>query len=209
MKKLLIAATLATLPMLALAEGPYGGADIGYARVDTKAPETAQYLANLAGETVSYTYDRAAVVGRAFAGYQFNENIALEAGYFSTGDLSNKYTSASGAATEDYRGRGGDLSFLLRPSVTSGMNNAFLRLGGHYSEVDGDASVRFSTTTYSLTGSGNANQTGTGFLVGAGYDLPIDKNIAGRFGYSFYNQLGGLSGADAHVLTVGLKFGGF
>ena len=55
MKKLLIVSVLATLPMLALAEGPYGGADIGYARVDTKAPETAQYLANLAGETVSYT----------------------------------------------------------------------------------------------------------------------------------------------------------
>ena len=209
MKKLLIAATIATLPILALAEGPYGGADIGYARVDTKAPETAQYLANLAGESVSYTYDRAAFVGRAFAGYQFNESIALEAGYFSTGDLSNRYTSASGSATEDYRGRGGDLSFLLRPAVTSGMNNAFLRFGGHYSEVDGDASVRFSTTTYSLTGSGNANQTGTGFLVGAGYDLPIDKNVAGRIGYTFYNQLGGLSGADAHVLTVGIKFGGF
>ncbi len=69
--------------------------------------------------------------------------------------------------------------------------------------------MRFSTTTYSLTGSGNTNQTGTGFLVGAGYDLPIDKNIAGRFGCSFYNQPGGLSGADAHVLTVGLKIGGF
>jgi opacity protein-like surface antigen len=209
MKKLIIAASLASITTFAFAEGPYIGADIGYARVDTKAPETAQYLANLAGETVSYTYDRAAFVGRAFAGYQFNENIALEAGYFSTADLSNRYTSASGSATEDYRGRGGDLSFLLRPSATSGMNNAFLRLGGHYSEVEGDASVRFSTTTYSLTASGNANQSGTGFLVGAGYDLPMDKNVAGRIGYTFYNQLGGLSGADAHVLTVGIKFGGF
>ena len=97
--------------------------------MDTKAPEAAQQL-YLAGETVSYTNDRATVIGSAFAGYQFNENIDLETGYFSIGDLSNKYTSASGAATEDYRGRGGDLSFLLRPSVTSGMNNAFLRLGG-------------------------------------------------------------------------------
>lgn len=183
----------------------YVGVDAGYAKVDTQASKTAQYLANLTGLTTSYTSDDGAFVGRIFAGSNINENISAEIGYFRSSDLTNNYVQARGTANENFRGQGVDFSVLLRPSVSTGLNNLFARVGGHYSEVSGDASVTYVGNTYSLSASGSSNKSGAGFLVGLGYDLPIDKNISARVGYTYMSDLGGVSGANLNLFSAGLK----
>jgi hypothetical protein len=212
MKKILIATAVvsALVSSQAFAEnakpiGIYIGVDAGYAWADTKAPQTAQYLANLTGYTTTYTYDKAAPVGRIFVGYTINENIALEGGYFGTADYTNNYAQARGTASENFSASGFDYSVLLRPTIESGFNNFFARIGGQYSEISSAGSVVYVGTTYSLAATGTANAKGSGVIFGLGYDFALDKNIGGRVGYTRMNSLGGVSGADADVLTVGVK----
>lgn len=187
------------------AGGVYGGIDIGYGLVKTDAAETAQELANLAGETVTYSYDKGVGVGRIYLGYTINENFATEIGYFGSSKLNVNYSSAHGIANENAKARGADISILLRPSASTGLNNAFLRLGAQYSKVDGSANLSYNDgvtiTTYSATG----NATGTGFLIGAGYDTPIDKNMSARVSYTYIDRLGGMSGANVNLFSAGLK----
>lgn len=186
--------------------GMYGGIDIGYGRVDTGAADTAQVLANLAGETVTYSYDKGVGVGRIFLGYTINENISTEIAYFGSTKLNVNYSSAHGVANENARANGADISVLLRPSASTGLNNAFLRLGAQYSKVDGSASLAYTSggTTTIYTASGN--DTGSGFLIGAGYDAPINKNTSARISYTYMDNLGGLSGANVNLFSAGLKF---
>jgi opacity protein-like surface antigen len=186
--------------------GMYGGIDIGYGRVNTGAADTAQALANLAGETVTYSYDKGVGVGRIFLGYTINENIATEIAFFSSTKLNVNYSSAHGVANENAKASGGDISVLLRPSVSTGLNNAFLRLGAQYSKVDGSASLTYTSGGTTTIYTANGSDTGTGFLIGAGYDAPINKNTSARISYTYMDNLGGLSGANVNLLSAGLKF---
>jgi opacity protein-like surface antigen len=186
--------------------GMYGGIDIGFGQVKTDAADTAQALANAAGETVNYSYDKGVGVGRVFLGYNINENISAEIAFFSSTKLDVNYSSAHGVANEDAKATGGDISILLRPSTTSGLNNAFLRLGAQYSKVDGSANLVYTnggtTTTYTASG----NEKGAGFLIGVGYDAALDKNMSARISYTYMDNLGGISGANVNLISAGLKF---
>lgn len=186
--------------------GMYGGIDIGYGRVNTGAADTAQALANLAGETVTYSYDKGVGVGRIFLGYTINENISTEIAYFSSTKLNVNYSSAHGVANENAKANGGDISVLLRPSASTGLNNAFLRLGAQYSKVDGGASLTYTSGGTTTIYTANGNDTGTGFLIGAGYDATINKNTSARISYTYMDNLGGLSGANVNLFSAGLKF---
>lgn len=185
----------------------YGGVELGYVYAETGAAETAQYLANLAGQTVSYTYEDSAAIGRIFLGYDIDKSTALEVGYFATGDTENTYTTAgaggTGSAVEDFSVSGVDLSVILRPSGEP----LFLRLGAHYSEIESTAALSFGGVGYSLTASGWATAWGTGLLGGIGYDYAMeDSDMKIRGSYTYYNKLGGVSGADMHAVSVGLLF---
>tara|TARA_B110000503_G_scaffold60571_1_gene96169 strand:+ start:108 stop:740 length:633 start_codon:yes stop_codon:yes gene_type:complete len=205
----LLAASLIAISSSVLAEENkfYGGIELGYVNADTGADETAQYLANLIGQTVSYTYEDSAAIGRIFLGYDLDKTTSFEVGYFATGDTENTYTTAGGAGTgsavEDFSVSGLDMSVIFRPSK----EGLFLRLGGHYSEIESTAALSFGGVGYSLTASGWATAWGTGLLGGLGYDYAMkDSDMKIRGSYTYYNGLGGVSGANMHTLNVGLLF---
>jgi hypothetical protein len=185
----------------------YGGIELGYVYADTGAAETADSLAILAGQTVFYTYEDSAPIGRIFLGYDIDKSTAVEVGYFATGETENTYTTAgaggTGSAVEDFSVSGVDLSVILRPSGEP----LFLRLGAHYSEIESTAALSFGGVGYSLTSSGWATAWGTGLLGGIGYDYAMeDSDMKIRGAYTYYNKLGGVSGADMHAISVGLLF---
>jgi len=204
----LLAASLIAISSSVLAEENkfYGGIELGYVAVDTGADEIAQYLNTLIGQTVSYTYEDSAAIGRIFFGYDLDKTTSFEVGYFATGDTENTYTTAgavNGSAVQDFSVSGLDMSVLFRPSE----EGLFLRLGGHYSEVEATASLAFSTNTYSTSESRWATVWGTGFLAGLGYDYAMkDSDVKIRSSYTYYNGLGGISGGNMHNLSVGLVF---
>ena len=184
------------IPSLSLAkEGEtHLGIDFGYGFMDIGADQTAQNIANLSGSTVTYTADEATWVGRGYFDYSIDDNFFGEIGYFITGDLNAKYTLSGATASEAYSANGVDFAAGFKDSA-SGL---FFKAGGHSSEVDGNASITISGTTYAA----NAAASGSGFLFGGGIDFQDNS----RFGYTYYSNLGGLTDADAGLIYYGYRF---
>jgi hypothetical protein len=194
MKKTLLISTLLCLPFVGHAQN-YGGVEGGWASIDIGAKTTAQTLANLSGSTVTYRYDTGAVAGRVFVGFPMTDSVSLEVGGFMTGDVKATYTISGASATESYSGQGVDISAVFKPEGGS----FFLKAGMHSSTVDGNASIRIGATTYAA----GASKSGTGFLMGVGGESKLDDKSAIRYAATYYDKLGGISGADAALFTIG------
>lgn len=198
-KMIALMISLIVMPTLSLAQTKVGqtkfGIDGGYVFADLDAKNTAQSIANSTGSTTTVTYDQATWALRPFISYGFTQVVSGEIGFFYTGDLDASYRTASGiTASESYNAFGLDLS-----AVYTAQGGLFGKAGLTYGQVDGAASVRLSNGN-SVTVSGYSYGFGT--LVGIGYEAPSGF----RVGYTFYNDVGNLKGADFGMLYIGAKF---
>jgi hypothetical protein len=186
-------------PSISAAQTKLGfGIEGGYAWVDTQAPENAQAIANATGRTTTVTYDKAAIAGRIYGYYDFNNNFGAQVGYFKTATLDQKHTNSAGSLDIGYDATGIDLAGVFKPT-----NSGFFgKVGIHQSKVNGEATVTSGGTRVAL----KAADSGTGFLAGIGFESPMDKNIAWTVGVTYYDSLGGISEANATFVSVGLKF---
>ena len=171
------------------------GIDGGYAFADIDAKNTAQSIANATGSTTTATYDNATWMIRPFVSYGYTKEISGDLGLFYTGDLDANYRTASGVtASESYKAMGVDLS-----GVYTFPGGIFVKAGVHYGQLDGSASVRLSS---GASASVSGYQYGANVLAGAGYESASGL----RVGYTFYNDIGDLAGADFGMIYVGTKF---
>jgi opacity protein-like surface antigen len=170
--------------------GFYAGGELGESQVKDQSGNTAAMLVSAVGGTANVSQDKNVFSGRLFAGYKIIENVDVELGYFQSNSYSQNFNGVSGGGVA-YSGSasqkisGFDYSALLRPSISSGFNGAFLRVGGHYSKVKQDVTVTGVTTA---TGSGN--QTGNGYMLGLGYDFNVAKNVDIRAEYNHMESIG-------------------
>jgi opacity protein-like surface antigen len=183
--------------------GAYGGVELGYSKVENDAQSTANSLVNEVGGAVTVTQDTSVAIGRAFGGFNINENIAVELGYIRTSDVSQQAAGVAGnsvayTAKADVSVSGVDYSVLLRPSLASGWNGLFGRVGGHYLEASSDVTVTAASTVTM-----SRNVSGGGFLVGLGYDTSVSDNIDLRASYTYLNNLAGGDGY-ANVFSIGV-----
>lgn len=169
------------------------GIELGMAGFDIGAEQTAQTIANLAGQAVTYSYDKSTSIGRVFIDYRLSDDFLIEAGYFSSSKLDASYTLAGASATESYTAKGLDLSTVYLPKESSG----FFKAGIHSSEVAGVGSITIGGTTYAA----NASYSGTGILIGAGFQF--DNT---RVGLTYYGDIGGNSKANSTVAYIGYRF---
>ena len=173
---------------------------LGFADVSEYAAAVAQLGANALGETVYYSYDRVTWAGKGSFGYEFTENVNFEVGYFMTGDIDIKYSIASGVAVEEaFSGSGFDYSV----KYDFGTEGLYARLGGHSSDLDNSASVTLNGTTFATT---TVTTSGTGVLIGLGYEMEEAGGSSSFFGYDLYQDVGGSSGADFGYLYYGVRF---
>jgi len=201
MKKVLMTAALMVASSSSFAAGGYAGVEIGWSSQDQEAQarETAQYLANASGNTVNYTYDTGVAIGRIYGGWKGDSNLGVEVGYFQSGDLNSTYNGSYGGSaatvTTDVSASGLDLSALYWVD-----ESVYLKAGMHSSKVEGtvNATVLNGSASYS------AEDSGTGWLIGAGYEGAVSDAVNWRASYSYYGKLGGESDNDAHVFSVGI-----
>ena len=172
------------------------GVEGGYAFVDIGAPATAQRLANLSGRTVTYTYDKADLYSRIFMGYDITEQMTAEVGYFASANLDATYRISGASATEAYSAKGLDFSIIYKPAESG----FFGRIGMHSSEISGAASITIGGTTYAA----QASKSGTGYLLGGGYEAAMGGGLAWRASFTYLDSLGGLSGADATLYSISI-----
>lgn len=177
------------------------GVEGGFAVIDqeTRALANAQTIANLSGLTTTVRYDQSTYAGRVFLALSAARDVDVEVGYFMTGSLDTTYTNSAGSAQEGYTASGFDVSFVLKPQ---NLNGLFLKAGVHSSEVEGKASVTIGGTTYAIS----ATESGTGWLLGGGYEWQFGatEDLLARAAYTFYNRLGGMSDGDAGFFSLGL-----
>jgi len=201
-------ATLLSLPILASAQEqtfaskPYVGIDLGYSRVQDQSSDIARSLVSLGGGSARVTQDSTAYLGRLFGGYKFTENLDLELGYMSTNDITAKFNgvfsnSVAYTGSVDVKVSGFDYAALLRPSISSGYNNFYVRLGGtsYTNKISG-----------SLNGVGiNDSSSGVGYQYGFGFDSSINQSVSYRVSFTRFDKMAGESGAYANIFSVGLK----
>ena len=171
------------------------GVEGGAAWADIGAENTAQTIANLSGSTVTYSYDEATWIARAFLDMAVHKNVLIEAGVFSSGSLDATYTLDGATATEGYTLRGIDASVVLKPDAEP----FFIKAGIHSSEVEGEASITIGGTTYAA----NASESGIGGLLGIGFQ---SRDNGLRAGVTYYDSVGGMDDADVVMGFVGYKF---
>jgi hypothetical protein len=207
MKKVLVALVAVGVSTISFAQsgfkpGFYLGADAGYTVVDNNAQTFANGLVATNGGSSSVTQNRDVGVGRLYAGYKITENFDVEVGYFASGDISYRFSGVSSgntaySGTADVAAKGVDYSILMRPNLSTGWNAAFLQVGGHSSKQTVDV---YGTN---IRG-GKLSASGTGYLVGAGYDLNVAKDIDIRLKATHLTKIGGSSGDNATIYSVGV-----
>jgi len=162
-------------------------------------------LVNAVGGTASSSQDTGTTVGRLFGGMNLNENFGAELGYVMSGSASATFSGVSrtsvaysGNATQ--KTTGFDYSALVRPNVSTGYNGLFLRVGGHSLSTKVDVNI----VAGGSSGVNSSTTSGTGSLIGFGYDGKINDKLDFRVAYTSYNSVAGISGNDTSLISFGL-----
>jgi hypothetical protein len=180
----------------------YAGAELGYAALENNAQTFANSLVATNGGSASVTQNSGIAVGRIFGGYKVLENVDLELGAAQTSNVNYNFSALSRTGVP-YSGTTSvsvmvlDYSVLLRPSISTGFNNLYVRLGGTW------ANETASTSGTNVTG-GSGSYSGSGYLYGLGYDQPIDKTFNARFQINRLQNIAGQSSDNATVFSIGL-----
>lgn len=199
----LLAAILLTVGATSAQAAGYAGFDAGYGKADQGPAVSAlgQALANASGNTVAATYATAASAGRLFVGWNVAKDIDVELGYLKTSSLDATFTGTTAGGVAFSLKTGFDASGFDAAVVWWPMDGVFVKGGLHSSDVNLAlaANVASASATYSVS------RSGTGALVGVGYESDISKTMGWRVAYTRYNSLGGLDGADMDLVSAGLK----
>jgi len=143
------------------------------------------------------------VAWKAYAGYQFHPNFAVEGGYFDLGNTSASGTIGGVAASADARARGWE---LLGVAMFPVMNQLAIygKLGIAFTRVDVSGTAiggGFSFTTA-------AKDDSTDITFGAGVQYSFTRNISARLEWQRYDSVGGgnTGKEDIDVFSLGALF---
>lgn len=210
-KKLLVVALFTLAGTGAMAQsatfqpGFYAGIELGYSQLENQTNQTASSLVGAFGGAVNVTQDSGIYDGRLFGGYKVIENIDLELGLVQSGTASQNAagvsrTGVAYTANADISYSGVDYSVLLRPSLSTGFNNLYFRIGGTYYTQKADVSIAGGGATASQ----NINTSGTGYLLGLGYDIPVSKSVDIRAAYTYVGSIAGVSDSNSNRFSIGI-----
>jgi Outer membrane protein beta-barrel domain len=214
----LIIVLLVAYPTFSLAggfaRGPYGGVEFNRAFVDDQSLTIASQYSSTAGVTSLDSFSQSTAIsgGRVFIGYKLHENVDLELGYYQDQYLKINYSGSDSSNLHtgniSLRARGFDYSILFRPSIYTGLNGLFLRLGGHTSILDISGSdidpSALSPTLFNNTYTGSGlSSNNSGFFGGIGYDLDFYKGLSMRTQFTYMPNLNGL---QVRRFSIGLKY---
>ncbi|HEY4318953.1 MAG TPA: outer membrane beta-barrel protein [Herbaspirillum sp.] len=184
--------------------GFYGGAEMGYSPIHDLSGSPAAKLQSELGGNVDFSRNKDVFSGRIFGGYKLTENVDLELGYFQSNSYGMNFSTTVGGLP--YTGKlsqkvsGLDYSVLLRPSISTGFNGAFMRVGGHYSTIKAD----FLMNVGEYSKAQSTSQSGAGFTIGLGYDFDVAKHVAIRTEYNRMESIGGRSDTPMDTFRIGV-----
>ena len=201
---MMTAIAIAAATLTAQAEGFYVGAGVGFNAIKNELATFNATMVSIAGGSISSTQDTSVQNLRLIGGYKINDNFAVELGYINTSNFklnfagrSSGNVAYSGSGTTSINGF--DVAAILRPDVSSGYNNFFATAGVHSYKAKTGVAFSVSGTNYS----DNSSESGTGSMLGLGYDWKIDKDLDVRLSLIRMNKLAGNS--DSSTTNVGVN----
>jgi hypothetical protein len=185
------------------------GIDYGSAKVQNQTTEAATSFVSRLGGSVSITQSSSISNFRIYGGYTLDENLGFELGYNNTSDVNLTYSGTSGSTYSNraYSGNigmkytGFDYSALIRPSISSGWNNMFFRVGMHNLDAKVSGTIAVSTTSVAYS----STTSGSGPMIGIGYDTKVSDDIDLRAQYTRLTKVAGVSGSDSNMYMIGVR----
>lgn len=186
----------------------YFGGELGSAAVANSTGAIASSLVGQLGGSATVTQDSSVAVGRLFLGYKVNPYLDAEIGYFGSDSINYRASGVSGGSVAygaaldvDYKGL--DYSILVRPLGNDRtLKGAFIRVGGHRSEVN--AALRVTAGGVSL--SNTFSDSGNGYLYGAGFDFDFGANWFGRLAVTRMEKIAGNKDDAGTVYSFGAGY---
>lgn len=177
--------------------GWYMGGNIGLSTANIDEEKITQNLTN-----PSYTDDESDLGYKLFGGYQFNENFALEGGYFNLGEFDYSLYTATGSAAGNIEIMGLNLDAVAILPITDDFS-AFARVGAIYAR----AKDSFGTSgTISMTDT-DPKESDFRYKFGAGLEYSITDAVGVRLEAERYriNDAVGNNG-DINLFSIGLTY---
>jgi len=140
---------------------------------------------------------------RLFAGYQFNPNLAIEAGYADLGKATASGVVSGVNLSEKFEASAWDLVAVGILPLGSQFS-IYGKLGVYYGEVKGSATA----TLGGVSASASDKDTNTDLTFGLGAAFDINRNFGVRAEYQKYKDMGGsnVGKSDVDVLSIGVLY---
>ncbi len=222
MQKSVVALALFALSLPASAQSSwYLGFNAGQAQTDNQLVTNREStITGVVPGSLSTRFDDKDSAWKGLVGYRLTDWLAIEASYADLGDHSTDTTfrggdpAAAGRVIIRRQVKGFGLDAVLSAPV-AGLFTVFGRVGGFRAELDASAEVGgnviFTGGNGETIRSTSQKETVTRF--GAGFEVPIARNISARLEWERYSNVGkrfevggsGTTGeADMDVLSVGV-----
>ena len=179
----------------------YVGIQGGFVYSDNEgaAEKNAQDLADASGNTVTYSYENMSWAARPYGGFKVNDKVAIEVGYVISGSLDLTYKGTySGTAWTVTQGASVD---GVDGAVKFNFDNLYGKIGLHQLTIEEVAAFTASGFTYS----GGQSRSGSGFLLGGGYQDEIDDDLYWNADFTYYDSVGGVADATMSLITIGIE----
>lgn len=194
-----------TVPVsAALAQtGFYVGGNVGITRAEIDETGLNQALIGLGATSASTTSDQSGTGYKAYGGYSFTPNIAIEAGYFDLGKFTTDSTvTPPGTARAELKFKGFNVDVVGSLPVGNRFS-LFGRVGVIRTEQD----VTASSTGFIVTTRPNASFDKTSWKAGLGVDYVITGGLGVRAEAEVYNVPDGPDdSANVGLLSIGLLY---
>ncbi|MCB1964220.1 MAG: outer membrane beta-barrel protein [Rhodocyclaceae bacterium] len=186
------------------AQGLYGGISLGIASVDVDQQGYDAILTAAGASSVSSSTNETDVGYKAYLGYSFTSNFAIEGGYVNLGSADYKASYTGGSAKIDWESHGMFVQAVGRAPI----GNAFALLGKgglYFSESQAD----IRATGPGGTATANVTENEVNFVLGIGGEYAFSNTTALRVEWERFLNIGDkdtIGESDVDLVTVGLSF---
>ena len=203
MKKTVAAIAACMVACAAQAGGFYVGGQLGVMSFKNFTDDDAQGISG----PHSTSQDTQLAVGRLFTGYNINPLVGIELGYLQMADAKGSLSGTTAGGSKygfdyTYRNSGFDLSAVVHPFESSRNGNQapsglFLRAGvSQYT-----TSVNWVSGSYT----GSDSKTGTGTMLGLGYDWKLGPGAL-RLDATLHQSMADITNNDSLALSAGYVY---
>ena len=182
--------------------GFYAGGNIGQSQASIDTNSIAAGLFNQGYSLNTYADDERGVGFKLFGGYQFNENFALEGGYFNLGQFDFATTTPAGTYAGEIKLDGLNIDAVFKLPVTERLS-LFGRAGASYVQ---------SKDSFNSTGSvsvidPNPKDRDTNYKYGVGMQYDLTRSLSVRTEAERYRVSDAIGATgDVDLLSVGLVY---